>query len=85
MDNPATFLIDLWTRWNTLQRWVGFWSLPIELPPGLNLMATIVALMSLIVTTGLALGSVAILLTSILVLYLLLTEVFGFRFEFALR
>ena len=83
-DSVAEYLDELWQRLNEVQRWAGFLSPVISLPAGLNPVASIGALIAVIVTTGLAVGALAALLSSLLVLYLLLTQVFGVRFGVAL-
>lgn len=77
--------VEQWLdHWGDTQWWLNFWSPAISLPFGLNPAATLGTLFALMITTGIAVGALATLLLSLLALYLLLTQVFGFRFEFAL-
>ncbi len=78
------YLEALWQGWEELRRWAGLLGPVTSLPFGLDPVAALGAALALVVTAGLAVASLAVLLTSLLVLYLLLTEVFGVRFELAL-
>ena len=86
MNTTLTSVLDeIWKGWRDLSRWVDFWIPDVDLPLGLSPFAALGAFMALIATTGVAVGAFATLLASVLTLYLLLTQVFGLRFELALR
>lgn len=55
----------------------SFWGPVANVPNPVRVIATIGSLLALVATTGLALTSLAMLFTSLLFLYLLLTRVFG--------
>jgi hypothetical protein len=63
--------------WASFQSFVGFWAPTIPVPRALHPLAVIGSLIALIATTGMALGSLALFVTAVLVLYLLLRELFG--------
>ena len=65
--------------WADARRWLAFWG-PVTTSPASVLVGPLLALasvLSLALLTGLAVGSLATLLVTLVVLYLLLTEVFG--------
>ena len=66
-----------------LQRFATFWG---PVTPGSPLLAPLAAVtgwVTLAVLTGLAVGSLSVLLLALVALYALLTEVFGLTIEFA--
>jgi hypothetical protein len=69
--------------WGSFQRLAGFLAPAIPVPLPLQPVAAAGMLLTLAATTGVALGSLALLLTSLLALYLLLTQVFGLEIRVA--
>jgi hypothetical protein len=67
-------LVDQWTA---LHRVVGFFAPPIDLPGWMAPGLAIGALLALAVAAGVALASLGVLLTALLVAHLLLDRVFG--------
>lgn len=63
------------------QRWVAFWGPVPEAPVLLGPLIAVGAVLSLALLTGLAAGSLAILIVALMALYVLLTEVFGISIE----
>ena len=76
-DGIGDYVDSLRDGWDSLQRWAGFWSPVLPVPSPLRPIAALGTLIALIVTTGVAITSLALFLTSALFLYLLLTQVFG--------
>lgn len=74
LDDVADALRD---GWNAVQRLAGFWGPVVPLPTPVQALATIGTVLALVLTTGIALTSLALFLTSLLFAYLLLTQVFG--------
>jgi len=65
------------------RRWMAFWG---PIPTGPALLGPFVAVLSVLtlaLVTGVAVGSLATLIVALLVLYVLLTEVFGVSIEFS--
>jgi hypothetical protein len=63
------------------QRWVAFWG-PITEAPGLvTLVLALGSVLALALLTGIAAGSLAILIIALTALYVLLTDVFGISIE----
>lgn len=70
--------------WSSIQSFAGFWGPVITLPAPAQAVATIGTVLALVVISGVALTSLALFLTSLLFLYLLLTQVFGVELSVAL-
>jgi len=81
LDDVAGALRD---GWSTVQRLAGFWGPVVPLSAPVQALATIGTVLALVLTTGIALTSLALLLTSLLFAYLLLTQVFGVEIAVAL-
>jgi hypothetical protein len=75
------FVTSLWrdvaAQWRDLRERVGFWQPVAGIPPWMAPAVAIGALLALTLAAGLALASVATLLTALLVAHLVLTQVFG--------
>lgn len=65
----------------SLRHWVGFWGPVIEVPAALRPAAVLGTIIAVTAMTGVALTSLALLVASVLLLYLLLSQVFGFEFD----
>ncbi len=64
------------------QRWVSFWGPVTEAPLLLAPFLAVGSVLSLALLTGIAAGSLAMLIVALMALYVLLTEVFGIAIEF---
>lgn len=75
------FVTSLWrdaaAQWRDLRERVGFWQPISGVPPWMAPAIAIGALIALALAAGLALASVATLLTALFIAHLVLTEVFG--------
>jgi hypothetical protein len=80
LDDYADVVRD---GWESVQRFVGFWGPVVAVPASLRPLAAVGTLISLLAITGVALGSLALFVTSVLFLYLLLSRIFGI--EISLR
>lgn len=67
----------------SVQRWIGFWGPVIEVPAALQPAAILGTVIAVTAMTGLALTSLALFVASALLLYLLLSQVFGFEISVA--
>lgn len=81
LDDVAGALRD---GWSAVQRFAGFWGPVVTLPTPVQTVATIGTVLALVLMTGIALTSLALFLTSLLFLYLLLTQVFGVEISLAM-
>jgi hypothetical protein len=61
----------------SLRSWVGFWGPVIEVPAALRPAAILGTVIGVAAVTGLALASLALFVASMLLLYLILTQIFG--------
>lgn len=66
----------------TAQRWVGFWGPVTEAPLLLAPLLALSSVLTLALLTGIAAGALTVLIVALMALYVLVTEVFGFSFEF---
>jgi hypothetical protein len=67
--------------WRLLERSLAFWAPAVDLPSWVAPAAALVSLLSLVVLAGISIGSLATLLTALLIAQLLLEQVFGVAFE----
>jgi hypothetical protein len=65
----------------TAQRWMAFWGPITEAPALVTLFVALGSVLSLLLLTGVAAASLAVLIIALTALYLLLTEVFGISIE----
>ncbi|MGD0947821.1 MAG: hypothetical protein ABSA52_10340 [Candidatus Binatia bacterium] len=65
----------------TAQRWVAFWGPVTETPVLVTLFVALGSVLTLLLLTGIAAGSLAMLIIALTALYVLLTEVFGISIE----
>jgi hypothetical protein len=65
------------------RRWVAFWGPVTEAPVLLTLVLALGSVLALALLTGIAGGSLAVLIVVLIALYVLLTDVFGFSIEFS--
>ena len=63
--------------WTSLQRFAGFWGPVSPLPSPLQPLAVLGTILALAIITGVALSSLAVFVTSLLLLYLLMSQVLG--------
>jgi hypothetical protein len=66
----------------TAQRWAAFWSPVTETPALLAPLLALGSILTLALLTGIAAGSLAVLIIALMALYVLLTDVFGISIEF---
>jgi hypothetical protein len=66
----------------TAQRWVAFWGPVTETPALLAPLLALGSVLTLALLTGIAAGSLAVLIIALMALYVLLTDVFGVSIEF---
>lgn len=76
-EGIGDYVDSLRDGWDAVQRWAGFWGPVLPVPSPLRPLAVLGTLLALVITTGVALTSLALFVTSALFLYLLLTQVFG--------
>jgi hypothetical protein len=65
------------------QRWVAFWGPVFQLPVLMAPFLALASVVALALLTGIAAGSVAVLIVVLVALYVLLTEVLGVSIEIA--
>jgi hypothetical protein len=65
----------------TARRWAAFWGPITETPVLVTLFVALGSVLTLLLLTGIAAGSLAMLIITLTALYLLLTEVFGISIE----
>jgi len=65
----------------TARRWAAFWSPVIETPALPALVLALGSVLTLALLTGIAAGSLAMLIIALMALYVLLTDVFGISIE----
>jgi len=63
--------------WNSVQRFAGFWGPVVPMSAPAQLITALATTLTLVILSGVALTSLALLLTSLLFVYLLLSRVFG--------
>ena len=67
----------------TARRWAAFWSPVTETPALLAPVLALGSVLTLALLTGIAAGSLAMLIVVLMALYVLLTDVFGISIEFS--
>ena len=81
------YVLALWRdaadRWNELGDRIGFWRPVAGLPAWTAPAVALAGLLSLAIAAGLALASIATLLTALLIAHLVLTQVFGVAIDLA--
>jgi hypothetical protein len=65
----------------TAQRWVAFWGPVTEAPVLLTVVLALGSVLALALLTGIAAGSLVVLIIALMALYALLTDVFGLSIE----
>ena len=65
----------------TVQRWAAFWGPVTETPALLAPLLALGSVLTLALLTGVAAGSLAVLIIALMALYVLLTDVFGISIE----
>lgn len=65
----------------TARRWVAFWGPVTETPALLAPLLALGSVLTLALLTGIAAGSLAVLIIALMALYVLLTDVFGISIE----
>jgi len=85
MASPVDLVDALREGWQSLQAWAGFWGPVVKLPVPLALqpLAVLGTILSIAAMTGLALSSLALFITSALLLYLIVTQIFGIEISLA--
>jgi hypothetical protein len=66
----------------TAQRWAAFWGPVTETPALLAPLLALGSVLTLALLTGIAAGSLVVLIIALMALYVLLTDVFGISIEF---
>lgn len=76
-----TDFLSLWRdalfQWRDLRERVGFWQPPAAFPGWMAPAAALVGVIALALAAGIALASIAALLTALLIAHLVLTQLFG--------
>ena len=67
----------------TARRWAAFWGPVTETPALLAPLLALGSVLTLALLTGIAAGSLAVLIIALMALYVLLTDVFGISIELA--
>jgi hypothetical protein len=77
MANLADLVDNALAAIRSARRWVAFWGPVTSAPALVGPFVALASVLMLAVVTGLAIGSLATLIIALVVLYILLTEVFG--------